>query len=277
MRQKRQKGFALAILALAFIGILAACGPQTVTMPDGSTKVVSYDEWLATSNANDRLTAVQMQIGTFTPTPTFTPTVTPTTTATPTVTPTSTMTPTPTAYFAMVANKNGQELSRSLYPPDCSGEWGNPGFDVYRMEGGEPIEKICSTPWNRFQNLLVKAGKYFLWLVVAIFFAGIFYNIFGGKIKRVENPEQKMLPVQATALARPSETQSFIMTRVVLNQLRRENPILFGLVVKHKFGIGPTDENAWPTFLTRLKADDPLVVESLVKFVNQKKDNQHGG
>lgn len=272
MALKRQKGFALAILALAILLVLAACGPQTITNPDGSVKVISQHEYLGTVDAEFSQRQIQLEIGTFTPTATSTPTFTPTTTATPTITPTPTMTQTPTAYFAMVENKNGQELSRSLYPPDCSGEWGNPGIDIWKVEGGEPVKKVCSTPWNRFQNWLIQAGKYFLWLIGAIFVAGIFYNIFGGKPKKTENaPTQKLLPMApTTALARRKETQSFAMTKVVLSELRKENPVLFGLVIKCKKGIEPTNENAWPDLLTRVNQEDPLVLQRLAEFVNQK-------
>lgn len=97
MALKRQKGFALAILALAILLVLAACGPQTITNPDGSVKVISQHEYLGTVDAEFSQKQIQLEIGTFTPTATSTPTFTPTTTATATSTATNTPSATPTA------------------------------------------------------------------------------------------------------------------------------------------------------------------------------------
>ena len=154
-------------LALTAV-IVASCGPVTVTNPDGTTSNIPYESWLATAESEDNLTAVQQVIGTFTPTPTFTPTMTPTTTATITpIPPTATATPIPPFYgYYVVDNKIGKVIFRSEFQPDCSGEWGYPGMDVWRVESDKPVQLICSTPWNRPQNLAIK--------VVAIAFAVIF-------------------------------------------------------------------------------------------------------
>lgn len=156
----------LFLLALV-TALVASCGPVTVTNPDGTTSNIPYELWLATAESEDNLTAVQLVIGTFTPTPTFTPspTFTPPATATP-IPPSPTATPIPpfNGYY-VVDNKIGKVIFRSDFQPDCSGEWGYPGMDVWRVENDKPVQLICSTPWNRPQNLAIK--------VVGIAFAAI--------------------------------------------------------------------------------------------------------
>lgn len=151
------------ILALALISILAAsCGPVTVTNPDGSTSNIPYEAWLATAESEDNLTAVQQVLGTFTPTPTFTPTMTPTTTATITPSPTNTPIPTPTPFtgYWVVDNKAGEEIHEAEFQPECGGEWGYPGMDIWYVQNGELVQKVCGTPWNRPQNMAIRGILY---------------------------------------------------------------------------------------------------------------------
>lgn len=150
-------------LLLALVTVLvASCGPVTVTNPDGSTSNIPYESWLATAESEDNLTAVQQRIGTFTPTPSSTPTMTPTTTATMTPIPTETPIPTATPFtgYWVVDNKAGEVIHEAEFQPECGGEWGYPGMDVWRVQYGQLVEKVCSTPWNKPQNMAIKAVLY---------------------------------------------------------------------------------------------------------------------
>ncbi len=149
------------LLALTTV-ILASCGTVTVKNPDGTTSNIPYESWLATAESEDNLTAVQQKIGTFTPTPTFTPspTFTPPATATPIPTITPIPTATPFTGYWVVDNKAGEVIHEAEFQPECGGEWGYPGMDVWRVQYGQLVEKVCSTPWNKPQNMAIKAVMY---------------------------------------------------------------------------------------------------------------------
>ncbi|MBP9813973.1 hypothetical protein KBC80_02140 [Candidatus Woesebacteria bacterium] len=207
-----KRRWTLILLALTAV-ILAGCGPVTVTNPDGSTSNIPYESWLATAESEDNLTAVQQKIGTFTPTATFTPSPTPTTTATITpIPPTATATPIPPFNgFYVVDNKIGQVVFRSEFQPECSGEWGYPGMDIWTVVNDVPVQKICGTPWNKPQNLAIKVIVIAFAVIAGFFIILVLSNEYRKWKQAQERKKLQPQPRQLTAsassgagLARPS-------------------------------------------------------------------------
>lgn len=200
--KRRWRLFLLALTAV----ILASCGPVDVQMPDGSTQRIPYESWLATSEVEDNLTAVQQVIGTFTPTMTFTPspTFTPPATATP-IPPTATATPIPPFDgFYVVDNKIGQVVFRSEFQPECSGEWGYPGMDIWTVVDDVPVQKICGTPWNKPQNLAIKVIVIAFAVIAGFFIILVLSNEYRKWRQTQERKKRQSPPKQLTATNSPT-------------------------------------------------------------------------
>lgn len=204
----QRKGIPKIVLLLGIFSLfLASCGPVLIGHgADGTPTFVPYEVWLANSGATD---AARTQVAfygtpTYTPSPTFTPS--PTSTMLPTFTPTITPSPTATPFtgYWLVDNKEGKVVDQAEFQPSCDGEWGYPGMDVYHVVNGQLQEKVCSTPWNRPQNMAIK--------VIAIAAAAVFgffiLMMLGNEFRRM-NKDRKRRQQAATStrqLAAPGRT-----------------------------------------------------------------------
>lgn len=192
----------IAILGIFTLLVVVGCGPVQIGIgSDGTPTWVPYDVWLSYSMETAAAETRWSYYGTptFTPSPTSTPIPTSTTTATPSPTNTPSPTPTPFTGFWVVDNKAGEVIALAEFQPECSGEWGYPGMDIWRVENGEPVTKICGTPWNRPQNVAIKVILGILGFLVAFLFILIASNEWRkyNLAKRRKASQQPKLPLTA--------------------------------------------------------------------------------
>lgn len=207
----------IALLGIFILVVCTSCGDVLMGQgPDGTPTYVPYDVWLAYRQATDSVETQWAYYGTptFTPSPTITPT--PTTTATMTPSPTITPSPTPTPFtgYWVVDNKAGEVIALAEFQPECSGEWGYPGMDIWRVENGEPVSKVCGTPWNRPQNMAVKVILGILGFLVTFLVILIASNEWRKYklAKRRKTMQQPRLPATA-AIRKPSSDEVGQMIR----------------------------------------------------------------
>lgn len=181
---------------------------------------------------------VQEIIGTFTPTPTATITPSPTTTATMTPSPTITPPPTPEPFdgFLLVNNQTGERIKTAEFLPDCGGEWGMPGVDIWRVEDDVPVLKICSTPWNRPQNTAIKAVGVIL-LLIAMFVAALFiWNVVEETQRKKRRLQQNATHTKIGQLAGgpPKQVQEGISFKSFLQAVNAVDSVLANKVLEFK-------------------------------------------
>jgi len=110
----------------------------------------------------------------------------------------------------VVDNKAGEVIHLAEFQPECSGEWGYPGMDVWRVEQGQAVSKVCGTPWNRPQNMAIKVVVIAIAAVFGFFIIMMLSNELRKmkkerELKNMRSSRQLMAPPQS-AMQYPSRT-----------------------------------------------------------------------